>query len=170
MYLITAPVCFSEVTDPEKKLEAFREALSLLPPSHSETLRYLMGHLKRWGPQWDICDSKVFLISSAIMESSILCSMCVSLCLQTVYCSQCVLPVCVSWFSTVTVDWFNPTVQKQAGYYDWLWVVVSACVPPLTPRIGWDLLLQLHWDLDKKNINTVWWIDLYFYWLCLCAG
>ncbi|XP_008326522.1 N-chimaerin isoform X3 [Cynoglossus semilaevis] len=37
----------AKVTDPEKKLEAFREALSLLPPSHSETLRYLMGHLKR---------------------------------------------------------------------------------------------------------------------------
>ena len=38
----------SELTDPEKKLEAFREALALLPPSHSETLKYLMAHLKRW--------------------------------------------------------------------------------------------------------------------------
>ncbi|XP_031153202.1 N-chimaerin isoform X3 [Sander lucioperca] len=36
-----------ELTDPEKKLEAFREALALLPPSHSETLKYLMAHLKR---------------------------------------------------------------------------------------------------------------------------
>lgn len=41
-------LCFcSELTDPEKKLEAFREALALLPPSHSETLKYLMAHLKR---------------------------------------------------------------------------------------------------------------------------
>lgn len=38
----------SELTDPEKKLEAFRESLALLPPSHSETLKYLMAHLKRW--------------------------------------------------------------------------------------------------------------------------
>ncbi|XP_054471568.1 N-chimaerin isoform X2 [Anoplopoma fimbria] len=36
-----------ELTDPEKKLEAFREALALLPPSHIETLKYLMAHLKR---------------------------------------------------------------------------------------------------------------------------
>ncbi|XP_076026091.1 N-chimaerin [Genypterus blacodes] len=36
-----------ELTDPEKKLEAFREALALLPPSHSDTLKYLMAHLKR---------------------------------------------------------------------------------------------------------------------------
>ncbi|XP_034740981.1 N-chimaerin isoform X2 [Etheostoma cragini] len=36
-----------ELTDPEKKLEAFREALALLPSSHSETLKYLMAHLKR---------------------------------------------------------------------------------------------------------------------------
>ncbi|XP_053184965.1 N-chimaerin isoform X2 [Scomber japonicus] len=36
-----------ELTDPEKKLEAFREALALLPPSHCETLKYLMAHLKR---------------------------------------------------------------------------------------------------------------------------
>uniref|UniRef100_A0A667ZEK2 Beta-chimaerin n=1 Tax=Myripristis murdjan TaxID=586833 RepID=A0A667ZEK2_9TELE len=34
-------------TDPEKKLEAFREALALLPQSHTETLKYLMAHLKR---------------------------------------------------------------------------------------------------------------------------
>ena len=41
--------CFcSELTDQGKKLGAFREALCLLPPSHSETLRYLMAHLKRW--------------------------------------------------------------------------------------------------------------------------
>ncbi|XP_071388051.1 N-chimaerin isoform X6 [Centroberyx affinis] len=36
-----------ELTDPEKKLEAFRETLALLPQSHSETLKYLMAHLKR---------------------------------------------------------------------------------------------------------------------------
>ncbi|XP_034417835.1 N-chimaerin isoform X4 [Cyclopterus lumpus] len=36
-----------ELTDPEKKLEAFSEALALLPSSHSETLKYLMAHLKR---------------------------------------------------------------------------------------------------------------------------
>lgn len=42
------PLCSSsELTDPEKKLEAFREALALLPPSHSETLKFLMAHLKR---------------------------------------------------------------------------------------------------------------------------
>uniref|UniRef100_A0A3B5Q7P2 Chimerin 1 n=1 Tax=Xiphophorus maculatus TaxID=8083 RepID=A0A3B5Q7P2_XIPMA len=37
----------TKLTDPEKKLEAFREALALLPPSHKETLKYLMAHLKR---------------------------------------------------------------------------------------------------------------------------
>jgi len=37
----------AKMTDPEKKLEAFREALALLPPSHSETLKYLMAHLNR---------------------------------------------------------------------------------------------------------------------------
>ncbi|KAG7227596.1 hypothetical protein INR49_005411 [Caranx melampygus] len=37
----------AKLTDPEKKLEAFREALDLLPPSHCETLKYLMAHLKR---------------------------------------------------------------------------------------------------------------------------
>uniref|UniRef100_A0A673ARQ0 Beta-chimaerin n=1 Tax=Sphaeramia orbicularis TaxID=375764 RepID=A0A673ARQ0_9TELE len=37
----------AKLTDPEKKLEAFREALALLPQSHSETLKYLMAHLKR---------------------------------------------------------------------------------------------------------------------------
>ncbi|XP_068184590.1 N-chimaerin isoform X2 [Antennarius striatus] len=37
----------AKITDPEKKLEAFREALALLPPSHKETLSYLMAHLKR---------------------------------------------------------------------------------------------------------------------------
>ncbi|TNN03001.1 hypothetical protein fugu_000030 [Takifugu bimaculatus] len=37
----------AKLTDPEKKLEAFRESLALLPPSHSETLKYLMAHLKR---------------------------------------------------------------------------------------------------------------------------
>ncbi|CAM9292773.1 unnamed protein product [Lampetra planeri] len=37
----------AKLTDPEKKLEAFREAIGLLPPSHSETLQYLMAHLKR---------------------------------------------------------------------------------------------------------------------------
>ncbi|XP_071774042.1 N-chimaerin isoform X6 [Centroberyx gerrardi] len=36
-----------ELADPEKKLEAFRETLALLPQSHSETLKYLMAHLKR---------------------------------------------------------------------------------------------------------------------------
>uniref|UniRef100_A0A7N8Y839 Chimerin 1 n=1 Tax=Mastacembelus armatus TaxID=205130 RepID=A0A7N8Y839_9TELE len=37
----------AKLTDSEKKLEAFREALALLPPSHSDTLKYLMAHLKR---------------------------------------------------------------------------------------------------------------------------
>uniref|UniRef100_A0A3Q2NY99 Chimerin 1 n=1 Tax=Fundulus heteroclitus TaxID=8078 RepID=A0A3Q2NY99_FUNHE len=37
----------TKLTDPEKKLEAFREALALLPPSHKETLKYLMAHLKK---------------------------------------------------------------------------------------------------------------------------
>ncbi|XP_034417834.1 N-chimaerin isoform X3 [Cyclopterus lumpus] len=37
----------AKLTDPEKKLEAFSEALALLPSSHSETLKYLMAHLKR---------------------------------------------------------------------------------------------------------------------------
>lgn len=37
----------AKLSDPEKKLEAFREALALLPESHSETLKYLMAHLKR---------------------------------------------------------------------------------------------------------------------------
>ncbi|XP_017278246.1 N-chimaerin isoform X2 [Kryptolebias marmoratus] len=37
----------AKLTDPEKKLEAFREALTLLPASHKETLKYLMAHLKR---------------------------------------------------------------------------------------------------------------------------
>lgn len=37
----------AKLTDPEKKLEAFREALVLLPPPHVETLKYLMAHLKR---------------------------------------------------------------------------------------------------------------------------
>ncbi|XP_071388049.1 N-chimaerin isoform X4 [Centroberyx affinis] len=37
----------AKLTDPEKKLEAFRETLALLPQSHSETLKYLMAHLKR---------------------------------------------------------------------------------------------------------------------------
>nr|XP_061799330.1 N-chimaerin-like isoform X5 [Nerophis lumbriciformis] len=36
-----------ELTDPDKKLEAFREALAMLPLSHNETLKYLMAHLKR---------------------------------------------------------------------------------------------------------------------------
>lgn len=37
----------AKITDPEKRLEALHEALKLLPPAHCETLRYLMGHLKR---------------------------------------------------------------------------------------------------------------------------
>ncbi|KAK0143902.1 N-chimaerin [Merluccius polli] len=37
----------AKIDEPEKKLEAFREAVSLLAPSHSETLQYLMAHLKR---------------------------------------------------------------------------------------------------------------------------
>ncbi|XP_062313903.1 N-chimaerin [Osmerus eperlanus] len=37
----------AKLEDPDKRLEAFREALSLLPTSHTETLRYLMAHLKR---------------------------------------------------------------------------------------------------------------------------
>ncbi|XP_061827581.2 N-chimaerin [Nerophis lumbriciformis] len=37
----------AKLADPEKKLEAFREALALLPQPHNETLKYLMAHLKR---------------------------------------------------------------------------------------------------------------------------
>ncbi|XP_049583515.1 N-chimaerin [Syngnathus scovelli] len=37
----------AKLTDPDKKLEAFREALAMLPASHHETLKYLMAHLKR---------------------------------------------------------------------------------------------------------------------------
>nr|XP_061799328.1 N-chimaerin-like isoform X3 [Nerophis lumbriciformis] len=37
----------AKLTDPDKKLEAFREALAMLPLSHNETLKYLMAHLKR---------------------------------------------------------------------------------------------------------------------------
>nr|XP_029481339.1 N-chimaerin-like isoform X2 [Oncorhynchus nerka] len=37
----------AKLEDPEKRLKAFREALELLPAAHSETLRYLMAHLKR---------------------------------------------------------------------------------------------------------------------------
>ncbi|KAI4797941.1 hypothetical protein KUCAC02_024743 [Chaenocephalus aceratus] len=36
-----------KITDTEKRLESLHEALKLLPPAHCETLRYLMGHLKR---------------------------------------------------------------------------------------------------------------------------
>ncbi|MBN3287134.1 CHIN protein, partial [Polyodon spathula] len=37
----------AKLTDPDEQLEALHEALKLLPPAHCETLRYLMGHLKR---------------------------------------------------------------------------------------------------------------------------
>ncbi|KAJ3591968.1 hypothetical protein NHX12_007098 [Muraenolepis orangiensis] len=37
----------AKIDEPEKKLEAIREAISLLAPSHSETLQYLMAHLHR---------------------------------------------------------------------------------------------------------------------------
>uniref|UniRef100_A0A3Q2YWA9 Chimerin 1 n=1 Tax=Hippocampus comes TaxID=109280 RepID=A0A3Q2YWA9_HIPCM len=37
----------AKLSDQDKKLEAFREALALLPASHNETLKYLMAHLKR---------------------------------------------------------------------------------------------------------------------------
>ncbi|XP_051938411.1 N-chimaerin [Hippocampus zosterae] len=37
----------AKLSDRDKKLEAFREALALLPASHNETLKYLMAHLKR---------------------------------------------------------------------------------------------------------------------------
>uniref|UniRef100_H2LPQ2 Chimaerin n=1 Tax=Oryzias latipes TaxID=8090 RepID=H2LPQ2_ORYLA len=37
----------AKISDPEKLLESLHEALKLLPPAHCETLRYLMGHLKR---------------------------------------------------------------------------------------------------------------------------
>ncbi|XP_077472586.1 N-chimaerin-like [Stigmatopora argus] len=37
----------AKLADQDKKLEAFREALALLPLSHHETLKYLMAHLKR---------------------------------------------------------------------------------------------------------------------------
>ncbi|KAJ8012751.1 hypothetical protein DPEC_G00046130 [Dallia pectoralis] len=37
----------AKLEDAEKRLEAFREALELLPAAHRETLKYLMAHLKR---------------------------------------------------------------------------------------------------------------------------
>uniref|UniRef100_A0A8C5B6Q4 Chimerin 1 n=1 Tax=Gadus morhua TaxID=8049 RepID=A0A8C5B6Q4_GADMO len=37
----------AKIPDADKRLEALHEALKLLPPAHCETLRYLMGHLKR---------------------------------------------------------------------------------------------------------------------------
>ncbi|CAL8343346.1 unnamed protein product [Boreogadus saida] len=37
----------AKIDEPEKRLEALREAIALLAPSHSETLQYLMVHLKR---------------------------------------------------------------------------------------------------------------------------
>ncbi|KAK3543733.1 hypothetical protein QTP70_027148 [Hemibagrus guttatus] len=37
----------AKLTDPDERLEALHEALKQLPPAHCETLRYLMGHLKR---------------------------------------------------------------------------------------------------------------------------
>ena len=43
-----APFSVSEIDEPEKRLEALREAIALLAPSHSETLQYLMVHLKRY--------------------------------------------------------------------------------------------------------------------------
>lgn len=37
----------AKIMDTDKRQEALHEALKLLPPAHCETLRYLMGHLKR---------------------------------------------------------------------------------------------------------------------------
>lgn len=37
----------AKLTDPDERLEALHEALKQLPPAHCETLRHLMGHLKR---------------------------------------------------------------------------------------------------------------------------
>uniref|UniRef100_A0A8C5QUQ3 N-chimaerin n=1 Tax=Leptobrachium leishanense TaxID=445787 RepID=A0A8C5QUQ3_9ANUR len=37
----------AKALDPDTQLEILHEALKLLPPAHCETLRYLMGHLKR---------------------------------------------------------------------------------------------------------------------------
>ncbi|XP_062303289.1 N-chimaerin-like [Osmerus eperlanus] len=37
----------AQITDADKRLESLHEALKLLPPAHCETLRHLMGHLKR---------------------------------------------------------------------------------------------------------------------------
>ncbi|KAM8934088.1 N-chimaerin [Pelodytes ibericus] len=37
----------AKALDPDAQLEILHEALKLLPPAHCETLRYLMGHLKR---------------------------------------------------------------------------------------------------------------------------
>ncbi|XP_071773893.2 N-chimaerin isoform X2 [Centroberyx gerrardi] len=37
----------AKIADPDKRLESLHEALKLLPPAHTETLRYLMAHLKR---------------------------------------------------------------------------------------------------------------------------
>ncbi|RXM30891.1 N-chimaerin [Acipenser ruthenus] len=44
---LTEQIIIAELTDPDEQLEALHEALKLLPPAHCETLRYLMGHLKR---------------------------------------------------------------------------------------------------------------------------
>lgn len=45
--VIELVVVITELTDPDERLEALHEALKQLPPAHCETLRYLMGHLKR---------------------------------------------------------------------------------------------------------------------------
>ena len=42
-----------EIMDPDEQLETLHEALTLLPPAHCETLRYLMAHLKRQVPNSD---------------------------------------------------------------------------------------------------------------------
>lgn len=39
---------FTEISNPDERLEAIHEVLMLLPAAHYETLRYLMIHLKKW--------------------------------------------------------------------------------------------------------------------------
>lgn len=38
---------FTEISNPDERLEAIHEVLMLLPAAHYETLRYLMIHLKK---------------------------------------------------------------------------------------------------------------------------
>uniref|UniRef100_A0A8C4Y0E6 Chimerin 2 n=1 Tax=Gopherus evgoodei TaxID=1825980 RepID=A0A8C4Y0E6_9SAUR len=44
---INSVLCFTEISNPDERLEAVHEVLMLLPAAHYETLRYLMIHLKK---------------------------------------------------------------------------------------------------------------------------